>query len=58
MEKYSGLTKVAWFISGLIWGNCFSRLFGLDIAGVIGGIAFIVVVIVMITVVVVEIRNV
>lgn len=58
MEKYSGLTKVAWFISGLIWGNCFSRLFGLDIAGVIGGIAFIVVVIMMITVVVVETRNV
>lgn len=58
MEKYSGLTKVAWFICGLIWGNCFSRLFGLDIAGVIGGIAFIVVVIVMITVVVVETRSV
>lgn len=57
MEKYSGLMKVAWFICGLIWGNCFSRLFGLDVAGVIGGIAFLVVTIVMITVVVVEIRN-
>ena len=58
MEKYSGLTKVSWFICGLIWSNCFSRLSGLDIARVIGGIAFLVLVIVMITIIVVETRNV
>lgn len=57
MEKYNGLMKVAWFVSGFIWGNCFSKIFGVDIAWAIGGIAFLVLVIVMVTVLVVELRR-
>jgi hypothetical protein len=54
MEKYNGLTKTAWFISGYFWGNCFSQIFGLDVAWAIGFIAFVVLLIVLITIIVVE----
>lgn len=57
MEKYDGLAKVAWFISGYFWGNCFTGVFGADIAWAIGGIAFFVLVIVLITIIVVEPRR-
>lgn len=57
MEKYDGLAKVAWYICGFIWGNLFSRILGLDVAGAIGGIALLVLVIILITIIVVELRR-
>lgn len=57
MEKYNGLGNVAWFICGFIWSNSFSRMFGLDVAGAIGLIAFVVLVVVLITIIVVEPRR-
>lgn len=57
MEKYNGLTKVAWYVCGFMWGNCLSKILGLDVAWAIGGIAFIVLLIVWITIIVVELRK-
>ena len=57
MEKYDGLAKVGWYICGFVWGNVFSRILGLDVAGAIGGIALVVLIIVLITIIVVELRR-
>lgn len=57
MEKYNGLINVFWFISGFIWGNCLSKILGLDITWAIGGIALLVLVIVLITIIVVELMR-
>ena len=57
MEKYDGLAKVAWYICGFMWGNFFSKILGLDVAGAIGAIALVVLVIVLITIIVVELRR-
>lgn len=57
MNKYNGLSKVNWFVCGFIWGNCFSRLFGLDIAWGIGGVALLVVITVAATIFFIETRG-
>lgn len=57
MEKYNGLVKVGWFVCGFIWGSCFSRILGPNVASAIGGIALVVLIIVLITIIVVELRR-